>query len=154
MPTPLHTDDGVGLTRNTGMLPQWSSASPASLGVEMITHFDVETALKCCQMKQDCKTWCFSELLNYFCLFHFRNNLAYWNVCFGYNVQLHVTITKQTIDQGCSKFLRSGQHHTLSSFSGSHYQFCCTGFEAILIGRNWVSSKIWCNFQAEIMWRP
>ena len=26
-------------------------ASPASLGVEMITHFDAETALRCCQMK-------------------------------------------------------------------------------------------------------
>ena len=27
------------------------SASPASLGVEMITHFDAETSLRCCQMK-------------------------------------------------------------------------------------------------------
>ena len=27
------------------------SASPASLGVEMITHLDVETAIKCCQIK-------------------------------------------------------------------------------------------------------
>ena len=27
------------------------SASPTSQGVEMITHLDVDTALKCCQMK-------------------------------------------------------------------------------------------------------
>ena len=27
------------------------SASPASLGVEMIAHLDVETALRWCQMK-------------------------------------------------------------------------------------------------------
>ena len=41
------------------------SASPTSHGVEMITHLDVDTALKCCQMKYDCKTWCLCELLNY-----------------------------------------------------------------------------------------
>ena len=74
----FHTDDEVSWLRNTEMLQRWGSASPGSPVVKTIIYFDVETALRRCQMKKDCKTWCLCELpvLSLFCQFHFRNNLT------------------------------------------------------------------------------
>ena len=51
----VSTDKGTyrrPITKLCKILPAvGGSASPASLGVEMITHFDAKTALRCCQMK-------------------------------------------------------------------------------------------------------
>ena len=46
---PLYTNLYKQITQTNPAIG--GSASPASLGVEMITHFDAETALRCGQMK-------------------------------------------------------------------------------------------------------